>query len=322
MIHVERNLGSHETWIIDQYPRHWKDWLSKIRYSDGRSNGHLCPSHCKSARRQSGGSSNVGNHVDGSPIEVFTGCGHAVGGADLSAAVDGEPVCPWKSFRVYTGQILSFGKPVHGTYAYLAVSGGFYAETVMGSKSTYAQANLGGIEGRILQKGDRLSAEDKNLKSIRTGRYLKKTDIPNYEQHRPIRVITGPDISAFSDTIYQQFLQESYRITEQSNRMGYRLEGKALSHVDKADIISDAVLPGTIQVPANGQPIVLLADRQTTGGYARIATVIAADIPQLVQKKIGAEVRFLSVPLERAHADYLAQQRYFKILRTAVRSEE
>ncbi|MEK4306091.1 MULTISPECIES: biotin-dependent carboxyltransferase family protein [Oceanobacillus] len=246
----------------------------------------------------------------------------AVGGADLSAAVDGEPVCPWKSFRVYTGQILSFGKPVHGTYAYLAVSGGFYAETVMGSKSTYAQANLGGIEGRILQKGDRLSAEDKNLKSIRTGRYLKKTDIPNYEQHRPIRVITGPDISAFSDTIYQQFLQESYRITEQSNRMGYRLEGKALSHVDKADIISDAVLPGTIQVPANGQPIVLLADRQTTGGYARIATVIAADIPQLVQKKIGAEVRFLSVPLERAHADYLAQQRYFKILRTAVRSEE
>lgn len=246
----------------------------------------------------------------------------AVGGADLSAAVDGEPVCPWKSFRVYTGQILSFGKPVHGTYAYLAISGGFYAETVMGSKSTYAQANLGGIEGRILQKGDRLSAEDKNLKSIRAGRYLKKTDIPNYEQHRPIRVITGPDISAFSDTIYQQFLQESYRITEQSNRMGYRLEGKALSHVDKADIISDAVLPGTIQVPANGQPIVLLADRQTTGGYARIATVIAADIPQLVQKKIGAEVRFLSVPLERAHADYLAQQRYFKILRTAVRSEE
>ncbi|MEF3331012.1 biotin-dependent carboxyltransferase family protein [Oceanobacillus oncorhynchi] len=246
----------------------------------------------------------------------------AVGGADLSAAVDGEPVCPWKSFRVYTGQILSFGKPVHGTYAYLAVSGGFYAETVMGSKSTYAQANLGGIEGRILQKGDRLSAEDKNLKSIRAGRYLKKTDIPNYEQHRPIRVITGPDISAFSDTIYQQFLQESYRITEQSNRMGYRLEGKALSHVDKADIISDAVLPGTIQVPANGQPIVLLADRQTTGGYARIATVIAADIPQLVQKKIGAKVRFLSVPLERAHADYLAQQRYFKILRTAVRSEE
>ncbi|WP_368900919.1 biotin-dependent carboxyltransferase family protein [Oceanobacillus oncorhynchi] len=246
----------------------------------------------------------------------------AVGGADLSAAVDEEPVCPWKSFRVYTGQILSFGKPVHGTYAYLAVSGGFYAETVMGSKSTYAQANLGGIEGRILQKGDRLSAEDKNLKSIRAGRYLKKTDIPNYEQHRPIRVITGPDISAFSDTIYQQFLQESYRITEQSNRMGYRLEGKALSHVDKADIISDAVLPGTIQVPANGQPIVLLADRQTTGGYARIATVIAADIPQLVQKKVGAEVRFLSVPLERAHADYLAQQRYFKILRTAVRSEE
>ncbi|GAA0314919.1 biotin-dependent carboxyltransferase family protein [Oceanobacillus oncorhynchi subsp. oncorhynchi] len=246
----------------------------------------------------------------------------AVGGADLSAAVDGEPVCPWKSFRVYAGQMLSFGKPIHGTYAYLAVSGGFYAETVMGSKSTYAQANLGGIEGRILQKGDRLSAEDKNLKSVRAGRYLKKTDIPNYEQHRPIRVIAGPDITAFSDATYQQFFQESYRITEQSNRMGYRLEGKALSHVDKADILSDAVLPGTIQVPANGQPIVLLADRQTTGGYARIATVITADIPQLVQKKIGTEVRFLSVPLERAQADYLAQQRYFKILREAVRSGE
>ncbi|MFD1385620.1 biotin-dependent carboxyltransferase family protein [Oceanobacillus oncorhynchi subsp. oncorhynchi] len=246
----------------------------------------------------------------------------AVGGADLSAAVDGEPVCPWKSFRVYAGQMLSFGKPIHGTYAYLAVSGGFYAETVMGSKSTYAQANLGGVEGRILQKGDRLSAEDRKPKSVRAGRYLKKTDIPNYEQHRPIRVIAGPDITAFSDATYQQFFQESYRITEQSNRMGYRLEGKALSHVDKADILSDAVLPGTIQVPANGQPIVLLADRQTTGGYARIATVITADIPQLVQKKIGTEVRFLSVPLERAQADYLAQQRYFKILREAVRSGE
>lgn len=242
----------------------------------------------------------------------------AIGGADLSATIDGKPLYPWKSFRVYAGQILSFGRPVNGTYAYLAVSGGFFAEEVMGSKSTYAQANIGGLDGRILQKGDTLLSADVELKSIRAGRYLKKTDVPNYEQHRPIRVIAGPDIFAFSDKTYQQFYQESYRITEQSNRMGYRLEGKALSHADRADIISDAVLPGTIQVPANGQPIVLLSDRQTTGGYARIATVITTDIPLLVQRKIGSEIQFLSVSLERAHADYLQQQRYLKLLRTAL----
>lgn len=242
----------------------------------------------------------------------------AIGGADLSAAIDGNPIVPWKSFRVYAGQILSFGKPVNGTYAYLAVSGGFFAEEVMGSKSTYTQANIGGIEGRILQKGDQLLSEDVNLKSIRSGRYLKKTDAPNYEQHRPIRVIAGPDIFAFSDKTYQQFYQESYRITEQSNRMGYRLAGKALPHTGGADIISDAVLPGAIQVPANGQPIVLLSDRQTTGGYARIATVITTDIPLLVQKKIGSEIQFLSVSLERAQADYLLQQRYLRMLRTAL----
>ncbi|WP_152655348.1 biotin-dependent carboxyltransferase family protein [Oceanobacillus sp. CFH 90083] len=255
----------------------------------------------------------------GSQLKILRDTVIAIGGADLSAAIDGNPIYPWKSYRVYAGQIMSFGKPVHGTYAYLAVSGGFVTEEVMGSKSTYVQAGIGGFEGRVLQKGDRLSAKDMDTSSIRAGKYLKKIDIPNYEQHRPIRIIAGPDLSAFSNEAYQQFCQESYRITEQSNRMGYRLAGKALPHVEKADIISDAVLPGTIQVPANGQPIVLLSDRQTTGGYARIATVITTDIPQLVQKRMGSEVQFLSVSLEKAQADYLAQQRYFKMLRTALR---
>ncbi|GIO24503.1 biotin-dependent carboxyltransferase family protein [Oceanobacillus sp. J11TS1] len=242
----------------------------------------------------------------------------AIGGADLSATIDGNPIRPWKSYRIYQGQIVSFGKAVNGTYAYLAVAGGFFAEEVMGSKSTYTSAHIGGLDGRILQKGDCLLTEQADIAYVRAGRYLKKTDMPNYEQHRPIRVIPGPDMFAFANKTYQQFYQESYLITGQSNRMGYRLAGKALPHVRQADIISDGVLPGTIQVPANGQPIVLLSDRQTTGGYARIATVITTDIPLLVQKRIGSKVQFSSVSLERAQADYLQQERYLQMLRTAM----
>ncbi|WP_040978721.1 biotin-dependent carboxyltransferase family protein [Oceanobacillus jeddahense] len=254
----------------------------------------------------------------GPQLKILQDAVIAIGGADLSATIDETPLQPWKSYRVYSGQILSFGKPIYGTYAYLAVKGAFLIEEVMESKSTYVPAGIGGFEGRILQKGDRLIAGDTDLTSVRAGRYLKAVDTPNYEQHRPIRVIAGPDLAAFSNETYQQFYQESYRITEQSNRMGYRLEGKALPHAEEADIISDAVLPGTIQVPANGQPIVLLSDRQTTGGYARIATVITADIPFLVQKRIGSEVQFLSISLERAQADYLQQQRYLQLLRTGL----
>lgn len=254
----------------------------------------------------------------GPKLKVLQDTVIAIGGADLSAMIDGKYIQPWKSYHIYRGQILAFGKPVNGTYAYLAVAGGFFAEKVMGSKSTYAPANIGGIEGRVLQKGDRLSAEDVNITQTRAGRYLNEAAMPNYDQQRPIHVIAGPDITAFSNETYEQFYQESYQITEQSNRMGYRLAGKALSHVDKADIISDAVLPGTIQVPANGQPIVLLSDRQTTGGYARIATMITTDIPLFVQKRIGSEVQFLSVSLEKAQADLFQQQRYLQMLRTAL----
>lgn len=266
----------------------------------------------------------VGNHPNDAVMEVMmmgphlavlADCIIAIGGADLAAELDGKAVYPWKTYHARKGQELTFGKQVSGTYAYLAVAGGIFAETVMDSKSTYIQAKIGGYKGRILQKSDQVYLHREKKSMVRSGRYINRKILPDYEQDRPIRVLTGPDTAMFSNQAYQQFYRERYRITGQSNRMGYRLAGKAIPHVEKADIISDAVLPGTIQVPSSGQPIILLAERQTTGGYARIATVITADIPYLVQKRIGSEIQFLSVSLDRAQRDYLQMQRFLQTLR-------
>jgi len=231
----------------------------------------------------------------------------AVCGADLSPKLDGESISNWKSYGVEKGQILTFGKPQNGGYAYVAVAGGVKTPEVMGSKSTYVKTEMGGYKGRYLKKGDYVEtgAAEYELKRL-TGRSIKVTNAMDYHAHNRIRIVLGPDSQGFSEESIQHFLTSAYRITAQSDRMGYRLDGPALE--GEADIISDAVLPGTIQVPANGKPIVLLADRQTTGGYARIASVISIDLPYVAQQRTGKELRFVEVSVKEAQQLYVQRE--------------
>lgn len=239
----------------------------------------------------------------------------AVCGADVSPTLDGMTIPLWKSLQVKAGQILRFGQPKSGLYAYLTVAGGIEVRTVMGSRATYVKAKLGGFKGRRLQKEDVLKRGDiKTTIRVLAGRRLTPGYIPDYGCTERIRVVIGPDHDAFTKESMRAFLSEKYEVTSQSDRMGYRLKGPKLQHASSADIISDAILPGTIQVPANGEPIVLLADRQTTGGYARIATVISVDLPYVAQMAPGYPFCFEPVSVEEAQGLFVQQEKFMRQL--------
>jgi antagonist of KipI len=214
----------------------------------------------------------------------------AVCGADLGGGV---PL--WKSIRVQKGQELHFTGPVRGAWSYLAPAGGLLAETILGSKSTCLREKL----GRAVAKGDVLRAGPPRP-SVRDGRGLLPSEIPDYPDAGVVRAVLGPEEGMFLEESLQTFLSAPFRVTPQSNRMGYRLAGPALRQRGSADVLSDAVVTGAIQVPADGQPIVLMADRQTTGGYATIATVISSDLPAMAQVRPGATVSFRAVTIDEA----------------------
>ncbi|GIM45511.1 urea carboxylase [Collibacillus ludicampi] len=224
----------------------------------------------------------------------------SITGADLSATLDGRPISLWTSHDVSAGSVLQFGKPVRGVRAYLAVAGGIDVSIVMGSRSTYLKGHIGGFQGRALQTGDILPIGEPAV-TFAPRRLSKTPDyIASHGEETVVRVVLGPQEDHFTQAAIATFLSSTYRITPQSDRMGYRLEGPPLAHRGRAEIISDAIPEGAIQVPANGQPIILLADRQTTGGYPKIATVISADLPKLAQSAPGAIVRFVAVTVEEA----------------------
>jgi antagonist of KipI len=214
----------------------------------------------------------------------------AVCGADLGAGI---PL--WKSLRVRKGEELFFKSAVRGAWAYLALAGGVVAESILGSKSTCLRAKL----GRAVAKGDVLRAGAPGP-SAREGRALLPSEIPAYGQPVAVRTILDPQEGMFLAESLESFLSASFEVTPQSNRMGYRLAGPALRHRGAADILSSGVVTGSIQVPADGQPIVLMADRQTTGGYATIATVISTDLPAVAQARPGEKVSFHSVSVDEA----------------------
>ena len=232
----------------------------------------------------------------------------AVTGADLGA---GLPL--WKSVRVRKGEELFFKSSVRGVWAYVSIAGGLAAEKVMGSKSTCLRGKI----GRPVGKGDILGAGVPDPSS-REGRGLATGEIPEYSASATVRVVLGPEEERFPEESMRTFLSSPFEVTAQSNRMGYRLRGPALRHKGAADILSDAVATGTIQVPADGQPIVLLADRQTTGGYSKIATVISADLPALAQTRPGAKVSFRSIAIEEAQQLAIEREKLLSTLEEAV----
>jgi antagonist of KipI len=248
----------------------------------------------------------------GPVLKVLEDAVIAITGGNLSPRVNGQPAPMWKSFAVKEGQLIEFGQPLEGIRSYISVAGGFDLLAVMGSNSTYLKARIGGLNGRALEKEDILYGTE-NPHAV-TGRSLHYDEIPKYKKEVTVRVILGPHQDAFTDETIKTFLSSSYEITPQSDRMGYRLKGPELSHKTTADIISEAIPLGGIQVPANGQPIILMADRQTTGGYTRMATVISTDISLLAQAAPGARIRFKEVGMDEAQDLYFKKQKIVSVL--------
>lgn len=220
----------------------------------------------------------------------------AICGGNLSPKINEREIPLWKSLVIKVGQILSFGEIKEGARAYICISGGINVPLVLNSKSTYVTGKFGGIEGRALKKGDILYGNP----TKRRNRFLHADFIPDYSTQLSIRVITGPHKDYFSPLGFKTFMNEEYTISHESNRMAYPLFGPAIEHCRGADIISDCVPLGGIQVPASGQPIILMAEHQTTGGYTRIGTVISVDIPRLAQALPGTKIRFKEISLQSA----------------------
>ena len=238
--------------------------------------------------------------VQGPTIEFLSPTWIAVTGADLSATLDERTVSLWESVQVHAGSVLAFGDPRDGMRAYLAVRGGIDVPIVMGSRSTYLKGRFGGLQGRALRKGDRLSTLPLDRSDFVPKRLPKNYTAPLYGGSHRLRVITGPQQDAFDRGALSAFLGSRYKVSSQSDRMGYALDGPKIEHRDGADIISDGNPPGAIQVPGDGVPRILLADRGTTGGYTKIATVITSDLSKLAQALPAHAIAFRQVSLHEA----------------------
>lgn len=238
----------------------------------------------------------------------------AVTGADLGPTLDGVPVENYRALRVQAGQTLRFTGPKCGCRAYLAVSGGLDVPEVMGSRSTYMKAKIGGWHGRKLEKGDVLPLRAPGTEPKALENRALAPEFRGRSEYT-LRVVMGPQDDAFTPGGVSAFLSGVYTVTPEFDRMGCRMEGPEIEHNGSADILSDGIAFGAVQVPDSGQPIVMLADRQTTGGYTKIANVISADFRLLGQLKSGDRVRFEKVSLAAAQEALLAQRASLRLLR-------
>jgi biotin-dependent carboxylase-like uncharacterized protein len=239
----------------------------------------------------------------------------ALTGALCEPARNGKTVPMYAAVKMHAGDTLSIGAAKEGCRIYAAFAGGLNVPAVMGSKSTQLRYGLGGFEGRALKAGDVVPFSD----PLKETADLEKRVLPIPKRQagaKTLRAVLGPQAdTSFTKEALTTFLKEEYAVTNESDRMGCRLEGKALSFISGADIISDAIALGSVQVPASGKPIVLLCDRQTVGGYAKIATVISVDIPVIAQCKMGDKVRFQAISPAAAQRLYRKQEKQYRAWR-------
>lgn len=241
----------------------------------------------------------------------------AITGGDLDPRANDRPLAMWRAVTVPGGSVLSFGGMRDGVRAYLAIAGGIDLPPVLGSRSTYTRSRIGGVEGRALKVGDRLGVAEESPRDGVEGKDLPHDLVPTYGHTHLLRVVLGPQDDAFTPEGIHTFLSSTYTVTPQSDRTGYRLEGPRVQHKRSADIISDGIPFGAVQVTGDGMPIVLLADRGTTGGYAKIATVISVDIPRLAQAAPGDTIAFRGVTVAAAHRALRQQDAAIMRLRNA-----
>jgi KipI family sensor histidine kinase inhibitor len=256
-------------------------------------------------------------------------------GADLSPTVDGHPVPAWRPVLVRAGGTLRFGQCVSGCRACLAVAGGLTVPPVLGSRSTNLRAGFGGVAGRALRAGDTLVAGRPSPAAERvalalasasgavpaTAWSLVASSLPVYHAHADLRVVPDPQITHLPPASRATLFGQTWRISSRSDRMGYRLQGSPVDAVRPAEPASEPVVAGTVQLPPDGLPILLLADRQTTGGYLRAVHVSTADLAAAAQLKAGDTVRFREVTLETARMLHLARLRELARVLAGIRHE-
>ena len=258
----------------------------------------------------------------------------ALTGADLSPTLNGQPLPLRRPVAITRGCEVAFGTARAGCRAYLAVSGGLAVPKVLGSHSTYLRAGLGGLDGRALQAGDVVPTANPTELGVHLRRHLTALHpdrpwvaaswsiAPSWHAAptglATIRALRGPEYDRFTAASQLDFWTQSFTLTPSSDRMGYRLQGPELRRHHQQEILSTAVTFGTVQVPAGGLPIILMADHQTTGGYPRIAQVISTDFSLLAQLPMGGKLRFQEVTLTEAHHAYLHQERTLHQLARAI----
>lgn len=254
----------------------------------------------------------LGNRLDAPVIEITLGgftvvaeeeCVLALAGADLGARVDGEALTPWRSFRLHKGQRLQFTQPLLGARAYLAAPGGFDAPKVLGSSATVVREELGGLDGmgRALGKGASLSYSGNPVMLLRE---LTADQRPDLKLDAPLDLVLGAQIGEFSGQSLFDTFNSVWHLDSRADRMGIRLLGTALQYQGKP-MISEGIPLGAVQVPPDGQPIVLLNDRQTIGGYPRLGALTPLALARLAQCLPGGQVRLRPVVQDVAHREHV-----------------
>jgi antagonist of KipI len=243
-------------------------------------------------------------------------------GGDFDVRIGSRVLPTGHAGSVSAGEKLKIGAPQAGCRSWLSISGGIYVEPVLGSRSTDLRAGFGGFEGRSLRDGDVLSLDmwpGSPTPATGVSSWTAPHDWVSPAKSKPtLRFIRGVDWFRFNDVTIQRFTDQDFAVSPDSDRMGVRLEGPELKRVDESDLISEAVAPGTIQVPPSGKPILLLGDCQTIGGYPKMAHVITVDLGVAAQLRAGDRVRFSEVSLADAHRFLLEREREFKRFRVGI----
>jgi biotin-dependent carboxylase-like uncharacterized protein len=240
----------------------------------------------------------------------------AITGGAISPEIDGEKVSMWQTLDVQEGDVISFGQMEGGCRAYVSIRGGINTPPVLGSKSTYVRGGFGGINGRQLKTGDVIEGFDLSL--LRVEYSMPEELIPQFTGKFAANVILGPQAYMFTEKGVSTFLSNPYKVAPEADRMGYRLEGQKIEHKAKADIVSDALLPGAVQVPKNGKPIIIMRDAQTTGGYAKIAVVTIPDVSLLGQAKPNDIIEFSKITISLARKKLLEYHKLLTDLKQAL----
>ena len=237
----------------------------------------------------------------------------ALTGADMEPRINGRTVDNYCAIRVWAGDVLTFGGLKNGLRTYISFEGGLRGDNDLKSASTDLRAGLGGISGRALRAGDMI--ETGNSMSQEISSSPRQIDPPTeYTGSYEIRVVLGPEDEKFTKEALKRFFEDEYTVSDEYDRMGIRLRGPFIEHIGKADIISNGIPKGAIQVADNGQPIIMLADRQTVGGYTKLGCVASVDLPLIAQARAGDRIRFKEINVYDAQKLIAERSRRWKAI--------